>query len=171
MVVRERQRQSRGRPRALWQVSPEATPAARAPTAYAQLGRWLARAIAGGATSPRKIEATGRQIGRELAPRAQGTPEACLYAALAALGFRPRRESPTADRLTYRLCNCPYRDAVRENPQVVCGLHRGITHGLLDELDPTSELTAFVPSDPTRGGCLIELSGQVAADGLEQLQG
>jgi predicted ArsR family transcriptional regulator len=86
------------------------------------------------------------------------------------LGFQPRRESQRPQRLTYRLCNCPYRDAARENPQAVCGLHRGITRGLLDELDPASQLTAFVPHEPSRAGCLIEIRGKIAAEGLKQLE-
>jgi predicted ArsR family transcriptional regulator len=169
LVVRERERQSRGRPRDMWLISPDAAPAGVQPTGYAQLGRWLARAITPGRLSLRKIEATGREIGRELAPDAQGAPEASLYAALSALGFQPRRESHTPSQLTYRLCNCPYRDAAQENPEVVCGLHRGITRGLLDVLDPAAELVAFVPRDPFSAGCLIELAGDIATDGLQRL--
>ena len=170
MVARERDRQSRGRPRDVWLISPDAAPAAEPPTAYRQLGQWLARAIAAGTIPLRKIESVGRQIGHELAPRPQYAPETSLYAALAALGFQPRRESHTPQRLTYRLCNCPYRDAARENPQVICGLHRGITRGLLDQLGTTSELTAFEPHDPAEAGCLIEISGPIAAEGLKRLQ-
>lgn len=170
MVAREKARQPRGRPRDVWTISPDATRAEGPSTAYAQLGQWLARAITPGKTGLRKIESTGRQIGRELTPDGHDSSEASLHAALAALGFQPRRESHTPQRLTYRLCNCPYREAARENPQVVCGLHRGITRGMLDELDPTSRLTAFVPHDPSGAGCVIELSGKIAAEGLTQLE-
>jgi predicted ArsR family transcriptional regulator len=170
MVTRERERRSRGRPRDVWQVSPDATPTGRPPTGYAQLGVWLARATPPGKTSLRRVETAGRQIGRELAPGAVGTAEASLHAALAALGFEPRRETHAPRRLTYRLCNCPYREAASENPEVVCGLHRGITRGLLDELDPASKLTAFVPHDPAHAGCLVEISGQIAAEGLARLE-
>ncbi|MBV9819647.1 MAG: helix-turn-helix domain-containing protein [Solirubrobacterales bacterium] len=170
LVTRERERASRGRPRDLWLISPGARPGGEPPTAYAQLGRWLARAITPGPTSMRNVESIGRQIGRELAPRAATRPERRLHATLAALGFAPRRESRVPGRLTYRLGNCPYRDAVRENPQVVCGLHRGMTRGLLDELDPTGTLTGFAPDDPATAGCLIELEGRLATEGLERLQ-
>lgn len=170
MVMRERERRSRGRPRDVWHVSTDAAPAGIPPTGYAQLGLWLARAIPAGTTCLRRLETTGRQIGRELAPTAVDTAEASLHAALAALGFQPRRETHTPRRLTYRLCNCPYREAASENPEVVCGLHRGITRGLLDGLDPASKLTAFVPHDPAHAGCLVEISGQIAAEGLARLQ-
>lgn len=163
MLVRQRDRQPRGRPRDMWLISPDATPAGRPPTAHAQLGQWLARAMTPGRSTLRKVESTGRQIGRELAPDAQAGAEASLHTALVALGFQPRREGQAPQRLTYRLCNCPYREAARINPKVVCGLHRGITRGLLDELDPASKLTAFEPHDPSRAGCLIEISGPIAS--------
>ena len=57
------------------------------------------------------------------------------------------------------LGNCPYRDAVRENQPVICTLHRGITLGLLDVLEPDGKLIDFVPRDPDIAGCLIELGG------------
>ena len=169
LVARERDHKRRGRPRDMWLISPEASPAGGPPTAYAQLGRWLARALRPGKVSLGNIESLGRQIGRELAPDPKGGAEPSLHAALAALGFQPRREARESGRLTYRLCNCPYREAARENPQVICGLHRGITCGLLEELDPASTLSAFVPNDPVGAGCLIELSGPIAAEELEPL--
>lgn len=169
LVARERSSLGRGRPRDMWLVSAGARPGGRPPTAYAQLGRWLARAIRPGKTTLRDVESTGREIGRQLAPETRGDAEASMYATLAALGFEPMRESHAPQRLTYRLCNCPYRDAAAENPQVVCGLHRGVTRGLLDELEASSELEAFVPRDPARAGCLIELSGPIVEDGLRRL--
>ena len=78
---------------------------------------------------------------------------------LTALGFAPQRERPRHGRVVFRLGNCPYRDAVRENQPVVCALHRGLTRGLLDQLDPAARLTDFVPKDPDRAGCLIEVEG------------
>ena len=67
------------------------------------------------------MEASGREIGRELAPTGDGVgTEQKMHAALVSLGFKPRREVDPAGGLTYKLCNCPYRDAVRENRDVVC---------------------------------------------------
>ena len=165
LVLRERERQARGRPRDTWSISPEAQPGGDPPTAYADLGRWLVRAIGAGGTRVRDVEATGRQIGRELAPRSTGaSPEERIHGVLVAMGFQPRRQFDPAGTLTYCLDNCPYRAAVRERPSVVCGLHRGLTRGLLDEIDPKTRLSAFVPKDPDPAGCEITLRGPLVKE-------
>src|SRR5262249_54469220 len=87
-----------------------------------------------------------------------------LDALLAALGFAPRREDTSGATLTFRLCNCPYRDAVRDNPEVVCALHKGITRGVVDALARQPRLVAFVPSDPDRAGCLVQVGTPEGAD-------
>jgi predicted ArsR family transcriptional regulator len=144
--------QPRGRPRHQWAIRSEARPAGHAPQAYGQLAEWLARALARtGRTAD--VEEGGREIGRELAPDRAG-PDA-MRDALAALGFAPRSE-PLPDGTRYVLGNCPYRDAVAQNQELVCNLHRGITAGLLDRLDPAARLSAFVAKDPYEAGCLIE---------------
>ena len=64
--------------------------------------------------------------------------------------------------MTYRLRNCPYRAVVPERQPLVCGLHRGITRGLLDAIDPKTRLTGFEPKDPDVAGCLVEVRGPMA---------
>jgi predicted ArsR family transcriptional regulator len=162
LVARDRTRRGRGRPRDMWTVAPDAQPGGDPPTAYADLGRWLARAIAPGKTRLRAVENTGREIGRDLAPEGGGSGEEMMHATLISLGFQPERELDPEGQLTYRLRNCPYRDAVRENQPVVCTLHRGITRGLLDTIAPETKLAGFVPRDPDIAGCLIELRGELA---------
>lgn len=168
LLARERARQARGRPRDAWTIAPDARPGGESPSAYKDLGRWLARAIPARPGRLRDVEATGREIGRELAPHSaeSGSAEA-LQSTLSALGFQPRRQQETPDGMTLCLGNCPYRDAVRENQAVVCTLHRGITLGLLDVLDPHAKLTDFVPRDPDTAGCLIELSSLGAGSTAE----
>jgi predicted ArsR family transcriptional regulator len=163
LVRRDRPRQRRGRPRDMWTVASDARPGGDPPSAYADLGRWLARAIAPGKTRLRAVEATGREIGRDLAAKGGGaSSEERMHASLVSLGFQPEREVDPEGQLTYRLRNCPYREAVRENQPVVCTLHRGITRGLLDAIDPETRLAGFVPRDPDTAGCLIELRGKLA---------
>jgi hypothetical protein len=52
---------------------------------------------------------------------------------------------------------------VRENQSAICTLHRGITAGLLDRLDPKARLADFVAKDPYEAGCLIEIAAAAAA--------
>jgi predicted ArsR family transcriptional regulator len=158
LVERARVRQGRGRPPDAWTVAPEAQPGGRAPRAYQDLGRWLARALGAGG-GRRGIEATGREIGRELAPKNPDRYPNALESTLTALGFQPTIEQREDDRLRVCVGNCPYRDAVRENQPAICALHRGMTRGLLDVLEPKAKLTAFVPHDPYEAGCVIELRG------------
>jgi predicted ArsR family transcriptional regulator len=165
LVVRESTRQARGRPRDMWSIAPDANPGGGPPTGYVSLGQWLTRVLARGKTSQRALEATGREIGRELASGGgEASAEQQLHAAFVTLGFQPQRELDPDGTLTYRLCNCPYREAASESQAVVCTLHRGITRGLLDAVTPDTKLTAFVPRDPYEAGCLVELRGPVAEE-------
>lgn len=163
LVLRGRTRQARGRPRDMWTIAPDARPGGERPTAYEDLGRWLARAMPAGKAGLRAVEATGREIGRELAPSDSGqSSEEQMHATLVSLGFAPQREVADEGVLTYKLCNCPFREAVSENQEAICTLHRGITRGLLDTLAPDTKLAAFVPREPHTAGCLIELRGGLA---------
>jgi predicted ArsR family transcriptional regulator len=163
LVTRERTRQARGRPRDMWSIAPDASPGGDPPTAYADLGRWLIRAISARKTGLRGVEATGREIGRGLAPEGDASRgEQRMHSALVSLGFQPEREVDGPGELTYRLANCPYRDAVRDNQAVVCTLHRGITRGLIDAIAPEAKLAGFVPRDPYAAGCLIQVRGELA---------
>jgi predicted ArsR family transcriptional regulator len=158
LVERARVRDRRGRPPDAWTISSEARPGGSDPRGYQDLGRWLARALRGRSRGLRGIEETGRQIGCELAPKDATAAGAAFEASLTALGFQPIA-GPHADGVTYCLRNCPYRDAVRENPAAICALHKGITRGLLDVLAPQAKLIEFVPHNPDRAGCSIEVRG------------
>ena len=159
LVQRTQVRQPRGRPPDEWRIASQARPGGSAPRGYQDLGRWLARALRAGARGSVGMEATGRQIGRELAPGDAPASAESFETSLAALGFQPTIERRDADRATFCLGNCPYRDAVNENQPAICALHKGITRGLLDALAPDAKLTAFVPHDPDRAGCTIEVRG------------
>ena len=154
-----------GRPRDEWAISGAARPGGDPPNAYAALARWLARAIPATPRRLREVEACGREIGGELAATATGPPEQAIAQQLAALGFHPQVELGADGHFACKLRNCPYRDSVRENQDVVCRLHRGLTQGLLDRIAPSATLTRFVPHDPDRAGCEIEIDGLGAAVG------
>lgn len=157
LVERARARTARGRPPDAWRIAPGARPAGTNPSAYEDLGRWLARALDAPRRGLRGIEDTGRVIGRELAPSAAGTTAEALETTLIALGFQPSAQSGVGGELTFCLGNCPYSAAVRENQPAICTLHKGITLGLLDVLDPHARLAAFDPHDPDEAGCVIDV--------------
>jgi predicted ArsR family transcriptional regulator len=164
LIAREREPQPVGRPRDIWSVAPDALPGGEPPDAYRRLARWLARSTPARPGRLREIERAGRELGRELLhDRASSRAEETMGRTLTALGFAPQRERPEAGRVGFRLGNCPYREAVHENQPVVCALHRGLTLGLLDELQPAARLTRFVAEDPDTAGCLIEVEGFEAA--------
>ncbi len=165
LVERARVRQPRGRPPDAWRIAPEARPGGRAPSAYRDLGCWLARALRARRGGLRGIEQTGREIGRELAPPDQLAGPDALKDSLTALGFQPTITARHGGQLTICLGNCPYRDAVRENQPVICALHKGITRGLLDVLDPHASLAGFVPHDPEEAGCVVQVRGLSAPAG------
>lgn len=158
LVERRRERAGRGRPGDRWTVAPGAQPSGQPPSAYASLAVWLARAMPAGPTRLREVERTGREIGREIAPKQSVDPVEGLRDAFAALGFQPAMNVKVDGGLTCRLENCPFRDTVRESADVICTLHRGITVGVLEKLDPKAKLTSFEPHDPDRAGCLVEVS-------------
>lgn len=156
LVLRRRVARPRGRPRDEWAIAPAARPGGDPPRAYEALARWLARATPATPARLREVEAAGRQIGQQLAPASPVVAERAFSDALAALGFQPA-VARADGRLSCRLGNCPYRDSVRANQDIVCTLHRGLTRGLLDRLAPTATLARFVPHDPDRAGCEIDV--------------
>jgi predicted ArsR family transcriptional regulator len=158
LVERRTAARGRGRPGDEWAVAAGASPGGERPRGYHDLASWLASVIANSPRDLRRVEDAGRKIGLELAPEGRGDPVERFRETFTVLGFRPAVES-SGDRVTCKLCNCPYRDAARQNPDVVCGLHRGITAGLLEALAPRATLVAFEPHDPDRAGCLAEVSG------------
>ena len=159
LIERARDRRPRGRPRDAWTIGPDAQPGGEAPSAYQDLGRWLARAMRSRRGGLRGIEETGREIGREISPAGAQADVEAFTTSLRALGFKPTVRSHKRAGVTVCLGNCPYRDAVHENQPAICALHKGITRGLLDVLHPEAKLAGFVPHDPDRAGCLIELRG------------
>jgi predicted ArsR family transcriptional regulator len=159
-------RQPRGRPKHGWSIDPDARPGGEAPRGYAELGRWLARAVPSGVDTLRAIEESGRAIGRELAaadardgaPAASGLED--FERATTWLGFAPRADDPDPERpdaVTYRLTNCPYSQAVAENQPVVCTLHKGILTGLLQTLEPGARITRLEVRDPVTAGCAVSV--------------
>lgn len=98
LVARTRARQPGGRTRDAWRIAPAAGPGGHPPRAYSDLGRWLARATRSGRRGLTAVEATGRECGRELAPRERDAGEEAFQTTLVALGFQPPVQGRTDGR-------------------------------------------------------------------------
>jgi predicted ArsR family transcriptional regulator len=108
------------------------------------------------------VAAVARRRGRELGaaerdrtrPGRFGTERGltATAAVLTALGFEPRRETPTS--LT--LCNCPFQPHAAVSPQLVCTLNHALVSGLLAGLQVESVAATLAPQP---GQCCVQLSG------------
>jgi predicted ArsR family transcriptional regulator len=155
LVRAERVVHGRGRPRHTWLPS---GPAADPPDAGTTLSVWLARVLAADRQNVTQAERVGRSAGRELGEARDGVaPDQAVFGVMAALGFQPRDESSESGRQCLALGNCPYRDAVEVNSDVICRLHRGLLRGVLDSVAPDARLSRFVPHDPQTAGCEVEV--------------
>ncbi len=162
LVERSRIRGGRGRPRDVWEISPGAHPGGQSPEAYSDLARWLIRSMPASPDRLAKLELAGLGIGRDLASTRsdrQVLPAERFRQVLSSLGFQPELEITEDKSLACRLGNCPYRDSVREDAALICTLHRGITAGLIEGLDPDGKLKRFEPNDPYKAQCLVEVGG------------
>ena len=140
----------RGRPRVLY--SPAAGP--RGDRAREQLIEVLAAALDGNGSGPERALHAGASWADALAAEQSGTSRAPgaadaqrLIGALEDLGFAP---DPGADSILLR--ECPFRDAARRHPDVVCTVHRGLVERLAGP-GRTAGLVPFVAPDL----CLVTL--------------
>lgn len=160
LVEREHARGLVGRPKAIWRLTPRAIAQADLPHTGWVMARSLARAVPVTPKGLREVEDIGSDMGLELAkhlgPPPDGDTRQVFGDALEALGFEPAR-TDAGDHTCYRLTTCPYADIVRENPEVVCTLHRGIVRGILESVAPDAQLSAFEPRDPDVADCIVEV--------------
>jgi len=165
LVIRDRQRHGRGRPRDVWRVNPDAKPGGEQPTAYRELARWLAAAVGSGRQGVDRAVETGMTIGRDTELPPEGTPADQLRRLFTAMGFQPTDQGDDPANPTFVLGNCPFREAVHSHAGVVCGLHRGLTEGILERFAPGASLADFVINDPEHAGCQVVIRGLPADDG------
>lgn len=63
---------------------------------------------------------------------------------LADFGFDPHSE-PTDSRTTIDLCDCPFRDLARDQPDVVCAMHLGLLEGSAEALGGSTSVESLQP--------------------------
>jgi predicted ArsR family transcriptional regulator len=121
-----------GRPQHLYTIAPDAPSLGLEPPLFPRLASMLlAMAAAAGADGAEAVEA-GRSLGRDDSRRV-GNDRPCieaLAAQLAEFGFDP--EVALGETTTIGFAHCPFASLAEANPELVCGLHRGMVEGFVE---------------------------------------
>lgn len=121
-----------GRPQHLYSIAPDAPSLGLEPPLFPRLASMLlAMAAAAGADRDEAVEA-GRNQGRDDSRRF-GQDRPCidaLAAQLAEFGFDP--EVALGETTTIGFAHCPFASLAEANPELVCGLHRGMVEGFVE---------------------------------------
>lgn len=135
---------------------------------YIALAVALIDQVSASSPDPRAMaREAGERWGRTLVERQVGADRATsddpadrVVEMLRELRFAPQA---TDDPKTMRLTTCPFLDAAKRHPEVVCQVHLGIVRGAMSRLgaDPDrADLTAF--AEP--GACLLNLPTAIPSD-------
>ena len=157
LVDYETYSQGVGRPMHRYHLSSGAPSLGLEPPTFPLLARMLVQLAARAGVSADDAAEIGRDQGRidGVAQRARGLD--CVSAMLdrlAVLGFDPE---PVEDAIgtTVAFAHCPFADLARENPEVVCHLHRGLVEGLADAFED-HDVAAF-RTFTDRNACQVDL--------------
>ena len=129
-----------GRPQHLYSIAPDAPSLGLEPPLFPRLASMLlGMAAAAGADGPEAVEA-GRCQGRDDSRRVarDGSCIEALVAQLADFGFDP--EVAMGDTTTIGFAHCPFASLAEANPELVCGLHRGMVEGFVESFDDADVL-------------------------------
>ena len=146
-----------GRPHHRYSLAPDAPSFGLEPPTFPILADMLLRAAALAGADGADANQAGRERGARDGHAAAGsTCLEALVAELDRLGFDPAVAGD--DRAaTIGFTHCPFQALAQANPQLVCGLHRGLVEGFVDAVGG-AEVVAFrslVDRDP----CQVELVG------------
>lgn len=123
-----------GRPQHRYSLAPDAPSLGFEPPAFPVLARMLLRLAALAQLSSADAAEAGREQGAASAARRPG-PATCTEALteeLAALGFDPEFAVDEHGGAQIAFTRCPFGELAEANPDLVCGLHRGLVEGFAD---------------------------------------
>lgn len=136
-----------GRPQHRYSVAADAPSLGLEPPTMPVLAKMVLAMAKRLGASPDDAEAVGRDEGMTRAApfeRAPSTLEA-LVSDLDRLGFDPVvTDDADADAAVIAFANCPFADLAAEQPDLVCGLHRGLVAGFVAEMGD-AEVREFCP--------------------------
>lgn len=140
--------QRRGRPSVLY--TPAGEP--RDDAARAALIGVLVDALGDRDDGPAASAEAGRRWADDI--DSSGHDRAGLTEVLEHLGF-----APEDDLDTIRLRSCPFRDAARAHPEIVCSVHRGLLERIVQNSDGASDLRIGLLPFVEPELCLVTLGG------------
>ena len=146
-----------GRPHHLYSLAADAPSLGLEPSPFPVLARMLLEAAAAADLEPGDLVDAGAEQGRSDGRQWQAgaDPFEALVAEQARLGFDP--EVVDGDEgAVMAFAHCPFRSLAEEHPDLVCSLHCGLVHGLLDELGG-AEVVRFHPL-VDRTPCQVEVA-------------
>lgn len=123
-----------GRPQHRYAIAPSAPALGLEPPLFPTLASMLLRMADDLGADGADAEDAGRSQGAQDAGPHVGTDAAvALFTDLDRLGFDPE-VIVEDDQVTMGFSHCPFRELAEANPELVCGLHRGMVSGFVDEL-------------------------------------
>jgi len=147
-----------GRPQHRYSLAADAPSLGLEPPTFALIARMLLRAAGlAGADAADAVDA-GREQGRADAARDVGRPcVAALVRELDRLGFDPALAGD-GEHTTIAFAHCPFRDLAEANPNLVCGLHRGLVEGFIETVGggDMADFRTLVDRDPCQVDLVVE---------------
>ncbi len=122
-----------GRPQHRYSLAGDAPSLGFEPPAFPVLARMLLRLAASAGLGAADAVEAGREHGAASAGRPDrvGACARALTAELASLGFDPAEVTDDIGT-TIAFTHCPFRELAEANPELVCGLHRGMVDGFVE---------------------------------------
>ena len=124
-----------GRPQHLYSLAADAPSLGLEPPAMPALARMLLSVAAEAGLDANDATAAGREQGAQDAERFEPDSPCieALMTQLEYLGFDPEATGGS-DGVTIAFTHCPFRELAEANPDLVCGLHRGMVEGFVEAL-------------------------------------
>jgi predicted ArsR family transcriptional regulator len=134
LAVETEPRGAVGRPQHRYSLSPDAPSLGLEPATFPLLAGMLVQlAGAAGLGTEEAVEVGRDQGGADAATtRHRGSCVDALVARLDALGFDPAVASDDDGQARVSFTHCPFRSLAEANPDLVCGLHRGLVEGFVE---------------------------------------
>ena len=147
-----------GRPQHRYALAADAPSLGLEPAVYPMLARMLLTMAGDARIGLSEAIDAGRAQGAHDARRSGAAAGDCVGALsdhLQMLGFDPESVAED-DATTIAFTHCPFADLAASNPELVCGLHRGIVEGFVSETGGcwVTAFRSLVDAEP----CQVELS-------------